>query len=86
MESITLYLIFCITTSICCLYEMIWPAMCGAKQQGIVNPFTQQPLLSSLVFFIINMLFAPLIIFVLFVPRMFEQASSGINKAIREAE
>jgi hypothetical protein len=60
--------------------------MRGAKQQGIVNPFTEQPLLSSLVFFIINALFAPVIIFVLFVPKMFEQASLGINKAIREVK
>jgi len=60
--------------------------MWGAKQQGIVNPFTEQPLLSSLVFFIINALFAPVIIFVLFIPRMFEQASLGINKAIRETK
>jgi len=86
METVTLYLIFCITTSICCLYEIIWPAMRGAKQEGIVNPFTEQPLLSSIVFFIINALFAPIIIFVLFVPKMFEQASLGINKAIREAK
>jgi len=84
MESLTLYLIFCITTSICFIYEIVWPAICNAKQENVQNSFTENTVLSLFIFFIINLILAPVIIFTLFIPHMFAHTSAGINKAIKD--
>lgn len=84
MTVLEFYLLFCITTSITSLMYLFWPVIQLARKDGIKNEVTQYPILSTFIFFVINAIIAPLLFFVIIVPSLTEQATKGLNKAIRE--
>jgi len=84
MGAFEYYAIFCLATSLTLIYELFWPVIALAKRDGIDNTFTQSPLLSLFVFFVINAVLAPLVIWLLVFPPLFSAAFLGISKAVRE--
>ena len=61
-----LYLVFAITTGICSWLFIYNPVVREAKAQGIVNTFTNNPKLSSIVYIAMSALIAPSIFLPLF--------------------
>lgn len=86
MEFLLLYAIFAVATSVSFLYESVWPALKSAKLKGIKNGFTAAPKLTMGVFFLINVLFAPFIIFTIIIPSISERFFEGIVKVLHEPE
>lgn len=84
MLIIEYYILFCIATSITALLDIFWPVIKQARADGIFNEVTEYPIFSLFVFFIINTIIAPLLIFVVLVPSLNEQAVKGLSKSIRE--
>jgi hypothetical protein len=84
MGAFELYLIFCLATSLTLIYELFWPIIALARRDGIDNDFTKSPLLSLFIFFVVNTVFAPLVIWLLIFPSLFASAFLGITKAVRE--
>jgi hypothetical protein len=84
MGAFELYIIFCLATSLTLIYELFWPIIAHARQDGIDNDFTRSPLLSLFIFFIVNTVLAPLVIWLLVFPPLFSSAFLGITKAVRE--
>jgi len=78
------YTIFCLATSLTLIYEMFWPVIAHARLDGVDNTFTQSPLLSLFIFFVINAVLAPLVIWLLIFPPLYSAAFLGITKAVRE--
>lgn len=86
MEFLLVYVIFAVATSISFLYESVWPALKSAKQKKINNNFTESPKLTMTVFFLLNVLFAPFIIFTIIIPSISERFFEGIVKVLHEPE
>jgi len=84
MGAFELYIIFCVATSLTLIYELFWPIIALARREGIDNDFTRSPLLSLFIFFIINAVLAPLVVWLLIIPPLFSGAFLGITKAVRE--
>jgi hypothetical protein len=84
MGAFELYIIFCLATSLTLIYELFWPIIAHARQDGIDNDFTRSPLLSLFIFFIVNAVLAPLVVWLLIIPPLFSGAFLGITKAVRE--
>jgi hypothetical protein len=84
MGAFEYYAIFCLATSLTLIYELFWPIIALAKQDGIDNDFTRAPILSLFVFFVVNVILAPLVIWLLIVPPLYAGAFLGISKAVRE--
>jgi hypothetical protein len=78
------YAIFCLATSLTLIYELFWPVIALARQEGVDNTFTQSPLLSIFIFFVINTILAPLVVWLLVFPPLYAAAVIGITKAVRE--
>jgi uncharacterized membrane protein YqhA len=66
MDWLILYVVFALTTSICAWLFYFMPAVKEAKSRGIVNSFTNSPILSSIVYIIISIFIAPTIFMALF--------------------
>lgn len=86
MEFLLGYLLFAVATSTSMLYESFWPALKSARKMGIRNSFTTSPYLSVFVFFLINVLFAPFIIFTIIIPSISDSFFMGITKIVHEPE
>jgi len=86
MEFLLVYAIFAVATSISFIYESVWPALSSAKLKGIKNSFTQSPNLTMFVFLMINILFAPFIIFTIIIPSISERFFEAIVKVLHEPE
>lgn len=84
MSVLEFYILFCITTSITAILDLFWPAIQLARKDKIKNEVTEYPIFSAAIFFIINIIIAPLLFFVIIVPSLNEQATRGLSKAIRE--
>lgn len=66
MDALVVYLIFAITTAICTWLFYYAPVLAEAKRMGIVNSFTNSPIISSLVYIVISTFIAPSLIIPLF--------------------
>lgn len=84
MSVLEFYILFCITTSITSILDIFWPVISLAKKDGIKNEVTESPVFSTIVFFVINTIIAPLLFFVIIVPSLNEQATRGLSKALRD--
>lgn len=84
MSVLEFYILFCITTSITSILDIFWPVISLAKKDGIKNEVTESPVFSTIVFFLINTIIAPLLFFVIIVPSLNEQATRGLSKALRD--
>lgn len=86
MDLLFWYAIFALATATSMTYESFWPALKSAKSKGIKNDFTYSPYLSVVVFFLINLLFAPFIFFAIVVPWISESFFKGITKIVHEPQ
>lgn len=84
MSVLEFYILFCITTSITSILDIFWPVISLAKKDGVKNEVTESPVFSTIVFFVINTIIAPLLFFVIIVPSLNEQATRGLSKALRD--
>jgi hypothetical protein len=78
------YVAFALATSFSSLYEIFWPILRDAKQQGIINDFTDSPWLSSFVVFSVNIVLAPAIFFTLMIPSLHIATHVGIASVVLE--
>jgi hypothetical protein len=79
MDWLTLYLVFAITTGICCWLFFYVPIVHEARRLGISNTFTRSPRISSIVYIVISILIAPS----LFIPIFHEEKGELFRKALR---
>jgi hypothetical protein len=79
MDALTLYLVFAITTGICCWLFFYVPIVNEARRLGINNTFTRSPTISSIVYITISILIAPS----LFIPIFNEEKGNLFRKALR---
>lgn len=79
MDALTLYLVFAVTTGICCWLFFYVPIVQEAKKLGINNTFTRSPTLSSITYICISILVAPS----LFIPLFSEEKGELFRKALR---
>lgn len=80
------YAIFALTTSLTLIYTLFWPVIRQAKLDGIDNAFTNAPLTSLVIFFIVNTVLAPVMIWLILVPSLYTNAEAGITRAVREKQ
>ena len=84
MEIIEYYIIFALTTGITSCYEFLAPAIRKAKEQGIINTFTESTWLSYIIYAVITSFFAPLSFWPIFIPNLNQRFRNGIEKAVME--
>lgn len=84
MGLIEYYIIFAVTTAIACWYDSFWPLVSEARSVGIVNEFTQHPLMSSIIFLILSSLAAPILIIPFLSAEKSERFRDGLRKSIFE--
>jgi hypothetical protein len=84
MGIIIAYASFCLATALVAWWYMFWPAVKQARSFGVRNDITRSPWLSSVVYIILTSVFAPLVIFVIFIPDWYAAAVEGLTKAIYE--
>jgi hypothetical protein len=84
MGAFEYYAIFALTTSLTLIYVLFWPAIYQAKLDGVDNDFTNAPIISLVIFFIVNTVLAPVMVWLIFVPSLYKNAELGITRAIRE--
>ena len=79
MDWLTLYLVFAITTGICCWLFFYVPIVHEARRLGIDNTFTRSPVISSITYVCISILVAPS----LFGPIFSQEKGELFRKALR---
>jgi hypothetical protein len=79
MDWITIYLVFAITTGICCWLFFYVPIVQEAKRLEVNNTFTRSPIISSVVYITISILIAPSV----FIPIFNEEKGRLFRKALR---
>ena len=86
MGLIEYYLLFAFSTSITACYLWFWPLLQKAKSQDIKNSFTDNPILSSIIYIFISAVIAPLLLMPLFSNDMAEKFELGLSKEILKQE
>lgn len=86
LELFFAYLAAALATGIVSWRYIFWPLVKEAIAMEIKNDITRSPYLSSVVFIIINTIFAPIVTVVIFVPSFFEAAKLGILKSLTEED
>lgn len=79
MDWLTLYLVFAITTGICCWLFFYVPVVNEARRLGVQNTFTRSPVISNVVYIVISILVAPS----LFIPIFSEEKGKLFRQALR---
>lgn len=76
------YAIFALTTGIMALVTVFIPLLQKAQDIGIENPFTDNPLLSQVVYFVIATISAPILFLPLVVPSMNTRFTNALEKSV----
>ena len=79
MDALTLYLVFAVTTGICCWLFFYVPIVHEARRLNIHNTFTRSPIISSLTYIALSILIAPSI----FIPIFSEEKGKLFKQALR---
>lgn len=79
MDALTLYLVFAVTTGICCWLFFYVPIVHEARRLGINNTFTRSPIISSVTYIVLSILIAPSI----FIPIFSEEKGNLFKQALR---
>jgi hypothetical protein len=79
MDPLGIYLVFALTTGICCWLFYYVPIVNEAKRLGINNTFTKSPIISSFTYIIISTLVAPSLI----VPLFSQEKGEMFRKALK---
>lgn len=82
MSFILGYAIFALSVAISSVYELFWPLIKVAKAEGVHNEFTMYPMLSTFVFFLIQVIIAPVTLLLVFVPPIFTSVREGLRREI----
>ena len=86
MGLIEYYVLFAFSTSITACYLWFWPLLRKAKEQNIINSFTENPILSSIIYICISAVIAPILLMPLFSNDMAEKFERGLSKEILKQE
>ena len=86
MGLIEYYVLFAFSTSITACYLWFWPLLRKAKSQDINNSFTDNPILSSLIYIFISAFIAPILLMPLLSNDMAEKFERGLSKEILKQE
>lgn len=78
------YLAFAISTAIMALVYAFNPILRKAQALGIENPFTDNPLLTRVVYLIISALIAPVLVLPLLIPSMNVRFIAALEKSLLE--
>lgn len=84
MGVIEWYAIFALTTGIMALVTVFNPILRKAQAQGVENPFTDNPLLTQVVYLAIATISAPILFLPLVVPSMNARFVVALEKSILE--
>jgi hypothetical protein len=82
MGLIEYYLLFAFSTSITACYLWYWPLLRKAKSENIKNSFTDNPILSSLIYIFVSAFIAPILIMPIFSENMAKKFEQGLSKEI----
>jgi len=82
MDWLIIYAIFALTTSICAWLFYFMPLVKEAKNRGVINTFTNSPLLSSVVYIVISTFIAPTIFIALFSNQHSKQFYEALKQEI----
>lgn len=86
MGLIEYYVLFAFSTSITACYLWFWPLLQKAKSQKITNSFTDNPILSTIIYILISTIIAPVLLMPLFSNDMAEKFEHGLSKEILKQE
>ena len=84
MGLIEWYAIFALTTGIMALVTVFNPLLRKAQSLGIENPFTDNPLLTQVVYLVISVITAPVLFLPLVVPSMNVRFTNALEKQVLE--
>jgi hypothetical protein len=82
MGLIEYYLLFAFSTSITACYLWYWPLLRKAKLENIKNSFTDNPILSSIIYIFVSAFIAPVLLMPLFSDEMAKKFEHGLSKEI----
>jgi ABC-type enterochelin transport system permease subunit len=80
MDLIGYYLLFAFSASLTSCYVWFWPIIQKAKNLGIKNTITTNPILSMFVHVIVTTLVAPVVVLPLLIPSMSESFVRGLER------
>ena len=86
MGVIEYYVLFAFSTSITACYLWFWPLLQKAQTQNITNSFTENPILSCIIYIIISAVIAPILLMPLLSNDMAEKFEHGLSKEILKQE
>lgn len=86
IEFIALYVIFCITTAITCIFSFWNPVVREAQETGTNNSLVERRAASTFVYFCLAFAFAPVMFFILFSKSMSLHYIEGLKNIIKEPD
>lgn len=78
------YVVFAVATSISSCIFLFWPLLKKAKQDGIVNEFTEYSIMSVLIYTCIATVFAPVLFLILMYAPAGYSYMRGLERVLRE--
>lgn len=84
MGVIEWYAIFALTTGIMALVTVFNPLLRKAQNLGIENPFTDNPLLTQVVYLAIATISAPVLFLPMVIPSMNARFTAALEKSVLE--
>jgi hypothetical protein len=82
MGVIEWYALFALTTGIMALVTVFNPLLRKAQAAGIENPFTDNPLLTQVVYLVLSVISAPVLFLPLVVPSMNARFTATLEKEV----
>lgn len=82
MNVFYVYFIFAFATALTAVYEIFWPLVRKARKENVRNEITANPVLSCFIFGVIQVILAPAMILVIFIPGLFEPMKNGLETEI----
>lgn len=86
IDFLIFYGIFCVSTAVVCLLYFWLPVLRWARNEGAETPVVMDSKLSSLVYFCLTLVAAPIMFFVLFSPTMSANYMEGLRKIAEETD
>lgn len=86
MELIAYYLLFAFSTAITASIFFFSPLIREARQSNIHNSFTENPVLSTVVYICISAIVAPMLVFPLLSDSIAQRFQDGLRREIMKAD
>jgi hypothetical protein len=84
MSFIGIYFLFCITTTILGIFTLIAPTLSDVKFEQPLNPVSQHPVLSHLIFICVFLLIAPLVLYSVIYTPASTRFKSSLHKSLTQ--